>query len=371
MVASGAGLDDGTAQEAQPNGLVLVCGQFDPWAVVELVERKPGEFRSESDREVLNRRTVDEDGMVGFSGLEVAGLYFVKGYSGGRYVEVRAVAQDPALAITGLQKPPPPPPMMIGTAGTAAAAVQPAPPETPTEGTGLDAGATVAVEQGQQEAAPVNAVVQTTAITVAVPCDDKGWGSTTIDGLAVSLNQPEQGTASIKELAVEDGETPKSAIEVDNAPASQTVSVEVSIAVDEAPAMDAEADAAKVAEAPDAATAQASQEPAPDPSAQPAAVPAVDAPPTSTAAAAQPAAAAPAAAAAADSAQPAPGAAVDSAQQSAVVVPVAQAPAVVDQAGDLAKLVAQATVLGLFETSGLGEDELRQAITEKGATPVV
>lgn len=261
MEASGA---DGTVQEAQPNGLVLVCGQFDPLAVVELVDRRAGEFRSENDREVLNRRTVDEDGLVGFSGLEVGGAYFVRGYTGGRYFEVRAVAQDPALAITGFQTPPAPPKLLVGTAGAPAVAVVPEPPETPTEGKGLTDEAKAALEQG---AADEQAAVDPS------PADDQSASNSEPgagDGAAeaeAEVPDPAAGLvpssqAADTEPAAGDPPTPAATssqpapVAVDSALSADVAPAQVPAAVDQQ-----EANAEKVAAAPDAATVEASQEP--------------------------------------------------------------------------------------------------------------
>lgn len=345
MEASGAAAD-GTAQEAQPNGLVLVCGQFDPLAVVELVERRQGEFRSENDRPVLGRRTVDEDGDVGFAGLEVGGLYFVTGYTGGRYQEVRAIAQDPALAIVGFQSPDPPPPLKVGTAGAPAAVVRPEPPETPTEGEGLPAEAQAALDEGDVPAPQAG-----------TPDASDSSGTGQANGGAIEDPAPAEAQVT------DESKSPDAEIEqattasTENASPTMTVTSPADEGGKQASGLSVtDTTSAVTTDAPGRGPTVAAVDPAPD------AQPAGEAPVVAEGDGA-PQTDAPTEAANQAKVDAAP----DVASVEAEAAPAAETP----EPSDWDKLVKQAGEVGVENASTLSDAELRQAITEKNTTPVV
>lgn len=406
MEASGAGTD-GQGQEAQPNGLVLVCGQFDPLAVVELVERREGELRSEGDREVLNRRTVDEDGLVGFAGLEVGSTFFVKGYSGGRFLEVRAVAQDPAVSVTNFQVPPPPPTLTVGVAGTAVAVDKPAPPATPTEGTGLPDEAVQALEGAGEDQATVD---PSGAVEGSVSSSGPGVEDGAAESLTyyldtapdavidpsiwplASVRVPVTGDPALAPLYTYAGvglPEPLEGWEVYTGP-TEALPAEADAAGSDAgdgPVADGSpsADVATVESSSGSAAASSSvtvEDPAPPPVQATATPSPGDSPPTSAAGADSSAASVDPSATVDPSAQVTSEPVVASSEPAAAEVEVEQQPAAQDVSADESsqdaavpsdwdKLVEQANGAGVENASALSDAELRQAITEKNLTPVV
>ena len=124
------------------NGIVVVCGIFEPGSVVELVERGPRDVRPGGSSAVRGRRTVDGEGEVGFAGLIPGDLFFVTGYVDGEFRPIRCVAQDPSSSMTLLQPPEQALPGQQGTAQTPVVEEPPAEPATATEGEGLPEGVT-------------------------------------------------------------------------------------------------------------------------------------------------------------------------------------------------------------------------------------
>lgn len=298
------------------NGVVIVVGVFQPGDVVSLIERGYYDVRAGLG-DVVGRRVVDGDGQVGFAGLAPGGAFFACGYSGGRYEEVRCVAQDPAFGVTLFQPPVPPVPTMLGGGGTPAPVAAPAAPSEELE-VGLPEGVESPLLTGERN-------------TAFAP--------------ESSLVAPEAPEA-IEDVAATAPEGP--AVEAEPAPA------DLPVAADEPPVSDpapVEAEAAKPGPEPTASESSGTGDQAGG---------AVEDSPVVAEPTNEPEPAAPvaeeAAASPADDPAPAPAAAPEA-------VP-AGPPA-------LLQLEAQAISLGIDGAQGSTDEAwLRQAITEKNVTPV-
>lgn len=170
MEASGAGIGIDGSDEAVvlDNGIVAASGIFEPGVTVELVERQREQMRREGGS-VLGRRTVDENGVVGFTGLEPGALFWLCAYSDGRLLNVRVVAKDPTEAIVLFQAPVAPLTNTVGVAATKITPPPPAPPETPTDGTGLAPSAVSAAADAQ---APTTGDPETRAAEAAAAASE-------------------------------------------------------------------------------------------------------------------------------------------------------------------------------------------------------
>ncbi len=312
------------------NGVVVVGGIFESGAVVELRRVEGPHIARAEHGTVVGRRTVDEDGNVGFDGLIPGDYYFACGYDNGKYLEVRCVAVDPIDGVPLLQQPVQPSPTLVGTSETT---VTPQVPEAP--GATLESGLPVGVTSSVLGSEPEGPPADQPAVPEAAP--------------ATAAVEPAPGTVAEPVTPA----VPEATAPLPDAPPAEAP----------APAADAPPEAAPVADAPPADTAPtveeqapAEQTPAPDtptatdPAAEPepvaAAEPVADTPPADAASAAEPVVDAGGA-----STAPTPD-----------VVPPGPTP--------LQQLVAQATELGVPNAETLTEDELRKVITEKSFTPV-
>lgn len=496
MEASDAGLTQDTTADQEPvgNGIVVVCGIFEPGAVVELYQVDSDVVKRAEGGRLVGRRIANDAREVGFDGLTPGDRFFATGYTGGELKEVRTRAQDPSAGITLFQQPVQPSPTTVGTQQTQVADAPPAAPAGDVDGVGLpdgvvspilagdestatpgsppardDAGVSpgdidvvagsaaaqpeateeyvyegagepdsaswakadvqekVTPEDAEQEpralyrftgdrsaletfppegfvlyegptepvpaatdtasdasstgapdagpsqttdpapsgtdatvvAAGTDAPAQAVSETVSVTISENGEGQTTISYAPERVTiakQPEHGTASIAPV---DGSPTICLVKVVNATAGETASVEVNVAAPQAGAPDA-SESSGTGQANGGAVEQA-----------PDATPAADAAPvegqTTTTSASQPAdgsaETAPADAAAADTA---PAAVDPAAADAAPAADSSPAPA-----SDWDKLASQAIDLGVTNTATMSAAELRQAITEKNATPVV
>lgn len=427
MEASGAETADQTTpevstQEPTGNGIVVVCGLFEPGAVVELVERGPRDVRPDASNAIRGRRTVDENGEVGFSGLIPGDLFFVTGYTDGEFRPVRCVAQDPSSGITLLQPPEQAIPGQQGTAQTPVVQEPPAEPDAATEGEGLPEGVTSPVlgsgdAQPQRyylhntEDEPDPAVWRKASVREAiVPADESrtpndlwvyagsdepvelGDDWTLYEGptepVPVEETAPDTaaeagatGPAQATETASEPPQAPPTEAVADAAPEAAQPSTDASLTGGSG--TDAQAQAAndaKVAAAPDVASVEAQAAPVDDanPPAPDAGTP--DASESSGTGQANGGAVeeSKASAVAAEDAGAIVGdqAAGDAAAQAVADPqavadansPTAQTPA---PESDWDKLVKQAQGLDVPNAASLSDAELRQSISEKDATPVV
>lgn len=112
------------------DGVVVISGVFTPGSVVTLV-KVPSErvLRAEGGEEV-ERRVADENGTVGFAGLELGDRFFATAYIDGVFVEKRAVAiERDTNSAELLQASPAPIASKLGVAGETVEPVPPAEPE--------------------------------------------------------------------------------------------------------------------------------------------------------------------------------------------------------------------------------------------------
>lgn len=350
MEASGAaGTTDTSAAAEAPigNGIVVVCGQFEPGSVVELIERGETDVRADQGA-VRGRRSVDANGEVGFDGLTPGDLFFVVGYAFGRLEEVRCVAQDPSSGITMLQPPEQPLAQAQGTAQTPVVEEPPAEPQTAPEGDGLPAG----VESPILEAAPDTAEATSEVGSAAA---DAGPAQTTEgdEGHSESPEQTTTGESAVDPQAAPSGTDSPPA---DAEPPSGTEATEATAQVIETAQTAPETKAAVAATATTDIGASASGTTASADAAPTSSTPPAPAEADNTAEGAS----------AASEAEAAPAAAVEAAPSSDAP-PAAEATTAPDV---WTQLVAQAKQLGVPNADALGDDELRQAIAEKNVEPV-
>ena len=304
----------------QGDAVIVVCGIFEPGAVVDLVHVEGEHVLRAEGGETVGRRTADGEGNVGFDGLIADGYYFVTGYNRGRYEERRCVAREAGESQAFVQPPVQVTPQTIGTGEVPPAkapGVEVSSPAVPsaTLGGGLPEGVESPVLE--PPAAPVDPAVEEAKVSAPV----------IVDGMTTTTDIPTSGSApaDIPPVAPVDAPAP-------DAPASPT---------------------------PDqSATPGASDAPSPSP--------VLDVP-----ASADPSA--PSTTPATDGVSTAAGSATDGAplaDPSAALVADAP-PADVPVEADRDKLVKQAREVGVLEAERLSAAELRQAITEKNVTPVV
>jgi hypothetical protein len=307
------------APESLGDAVIVVCGIFEPGAVVDLVHVEGEHVLRAEGGETVGRRTADSEGNVGFDGLIADGYYFVTGYNRGRYEERRCVAREAGESTAFVQPPVQVTPQTIGTGEVPPAkapGVEVSSPAVPsaTLGEGLPEGVESPVlERPAPDPAPVDPAAEETKTTA---------GPVIVDGMTTTTDIPTSGSA----------------------PAD----------IPPAPAPDASA--------------------LPDPSATPGASDAPPSPVLDVPASADPAAPAdPSTTPATDGASTAAGSVTDGAplaDPSAALVADAP-PADVPVEADRDKLVKQAREVGVLEAERLSAAELRQAITEKNVTPVV
>lgn len=302
-----ASAQQGETDGAVGNGAFVICGQFEPFAVVTLFHMADDNaLRAEGGVQV-DMRCVDQKGEIGFVGLTPGDNYIAAGHSAGRYVEVRGVAQDPSSGVTLLQPPVQPSPSTVGTQGTTVL------PQSAAQGDGAaDLGKGIPDEtdspmltaEGQRADADVSpgdvdTVAPVASVDEAVDVDEKAKGD---DGSAT----PAPGLATVGSVTT-DAPTTEANVGAPGA-GEPNASESSGTGTANGGAIESSTETA-AAESPDVDTAPADGSPATAES---------DALPT-----------------------------------------------------DLQRLVGQATALDVPNAAGLSEDELRQTITEKGATPVV
>lgn len=122
----------GETPTATGNGAVVVSGQFPAGTVVKcyLVDSE-ATLRVDADATLVGERMSDDNGDVGFPGLEQGARYFVCGYVDGTLLEIRCVGQDPEAPNAPLGQPPVQP--LPTTVGTQQEKVEPVPPAPPAD----------------------------------------------------------------------------------------------------------------------------------------------------------------------------------------------------------------------------------------------
>lgn len=351
MEASGE--QDQAVDGSIPNGIVVVVGLFEPGCVVELVGREVGEFRPGAGAALFDRRVVDEDGEVGFAGLEPGALFFVTGYAAGRLQLVRCVARDPALGVTLLQPPVQPQLTTQGPDSTVAPVVAPAATGDADElGVGLPDGVQSPLLSPPapevQPPAEWTDVQSPASATDPSPSPDPTPELSSEPGVVAGDDSGAEGTAgaSEPEPPVEAADPTPADTPVPDATPTETAGSE------EAEAADTADDAAKVAPGDAPVAPPAPADPATTTSADADVAGGATEVPVSDGARTTP------------SEQPPEGPVDDEAQAD----PIPDTPA-----DPMQVLREQAAGLGMppEQSNGLSEDELRQKITEAGATPTV
>lgn len=94
-------------------GVVVLAGLFPAGSVVNLVRVEDERVLRAEGGDQVDARVVDAAGNVGFDGLVIGDRFFACGYSQGRPLEVRCIAQD-ADAPSGAQAPVGPAPEVVG-----------------------------------------------------------------------------------------------------------------------------------------------------------------------------------------------------------------------------------------------------------------
>ncbi len=410
MEASEAGLQS-TESDAQ-TGIVTSSGVYAPGVVVELFERADGELRCESSTALLRgRRTVDADGLVGFDGLTPGGLYWLVGYTGGERLERRAVARDPSVAIILFQQPVQPLPLTLGIGASQGSAPAPeaAAPATPTQGDGIPDGALDAAAAAQPATAPVLETAESpqtetepesssqTAAESPAPAQGSVSDQPTIvagAGTPAPVQEgspaaPQSGEPNASESsgtgqgnggAVEEQKlsagagvetTTTTSTVVTDLPQEGTTAADLAPAeqpAGETPAVDAGAGSAQgpsvsSAEPGAADGSPSAAEPAAGDSAPDAAIEAAKTAAAPDVASVQSSAEAPSVAAGT-------GVEIDTATGEPATDGSAPGNTVVQEATPWDQLVQQAQGLGVENANTLSDAELRQAITEKGASPI-
>lgn len=328
MEAGAAGPQDTAPVDTQQtgNGIVVIAGQFEARSIAKCYHLPTdGTLRAEGGT-LVGEREVNENEVVGFDGLLAGDKYIVACYSRGQYEEVRCAAVDPDVGVTLMQPPIQASPNTLGTQGTHVV-------DTP-----------AAESAGASE------------LGVGLP---EGVTSPVLGG-----DEPASGD-------------PTAAEDADTSPGDISGATTIAPgAAPEAPEPDREAPAT-----PEATQPAEPQTPAPEPEA---AAPAPVADPNPPA----PEAGTPDASDSSGTGQ-ANGGAVEESKAEAPVsevtlpgvtaeapaVPTAPADSPAESAGITTTpsqaLVDQANSLGVENAATLSDDELRQAITEKQATPVV
>lgn len=125
-----AALGAGETPTATGNGAVVVSGQFPAGTVVKCYHvDSEATLRVDADATLVGERMSDDNGDVGFPGLEQGARYFVCGYVDGQLQEIRCVGQDPEAPNAPLGQPPVQSlPTVVGTQQEKVVPVPPAPP---------------------------------------------------------------------------------------------------------------------------------------------------------------------------------------------------------------------------------------------------
>jgi hypothetical protein len=114
------------------DGVVLVAGVFQPGSVVTLSQVEDEAVLRPEAHQAVGRRLVDENGNVGFDGLEVGARYFASGYVNGVYVLVRLIGVEAGAPSSELQQAPiAASPQPVGTQEKVQPDPAPAAPSTP------------------------------------------------------------------------------------------------------------------------------------------------------------------------------------------------------------------------------------------------
>lgn len=111
------------------DGVIVIAGVFEPGSVVSLVPR-PDENHLRAGDFPIDKRVADENGDVGFAGLDVGDLFFVCGYKTDGYYEMRVQAHAPDDVQHGLAQPSDgkPEPLKVGIHSVPASDPPPAQP---------------------------------------------------------------------------------------------------------------------------------------------------------------------------------------------------------------------------------------------------
>jgi hypothetical protein len=344
------------------NGIVVIAGQFEARSIAKCYHLpNEGTLRAEGGT-LVGEREVDDNELVGFDGLIVGDKYIVACYSRGRYEEVRCAAVDPEAGLTLIQQPIQPSPNTLGTQGTHVIDSPAAESEGASElEEGLPEGVTSPVLGGDTPSQGDPTAAEDAQIS---PGDISG-AETVAPGVAPSSQEgaaktDEEARTAQEPAAVAAGNEPTvSPVDQPNPPAPDAGTPNASDSSGTGQANGGAVEQTSEAAPVTAGSVTVETTTTATPSA-PADTPA-EAPATGTDAqgeqnpSAQPSDGTPAPAADAPASEPATPIAGES----------SSAPA------PTPALVSQAEGLGVENASTLSDDELRQAITEKQATPVV
>jgi len=360
MEASDAGLSG--------NGILVICGQFEPYAIVRLhATGDEGVLRAEGSP-VVAERVVDQNAEVGFEGLTPGDRFIAAGYTRGRYEEVRCVAQDPSSEITLLQPPVQPSPQTLGMQGTSIANSPAAPSDAQADlGVGIPEGVESPLLLDSTPSAPSQPIGDVGGIAPVAepnpPAPEAGTPDASDSGQANggAVEEPAEVATPVPpvvEQAPEPVEAPSNVETPPAEPASEPAPEPSPEPPPAEPAPNVEGEAQGTPSATDPAPAPVEATPAPDAAVEPPAGPPAD---VEAANEATPGVAS-------VEAQAQPSGEVDH-SESPEQTSGGESPE--DPATDSEKLVAQANELGIENAASLSDAELRQAITEKNVTPVI
>lgn len=411
MEAGAAGPQDTTQAapvDATPtgNGILVIAGQLEARCIARCFHLPGDTTLSAEGGELVGEREVDDNELVGFDGLIAGDKYIVAAHSRGRYEEIRCSAVDPDVGLTLIQQPIQASPNTLGTQGThvvdspaaeseGASDLQSGLPEGVTSpvlgGDSPSQGDPTAAEDAQISPGDISgAEVIAPGVAPVTPEEASQTVDEHLQAEADALKAQQEAEAASAKAAEE-------AKAADEAAAAATAAADEQKAIterEEAEAAQAKADGeAKAAQEQAEASAKAAEE------AEAAAKAKADEEAAAKQAEEDAAAKAAQEAAPADPApvEPAPAAGEQTVPQAPATEPVtteaggvtvqttttatpsasgdtsaeAPAPAADAPAPPTQALVDQANSLGIENAATLSDDELRQAITEKQATPVV
>jgi hypothetical protein len=156
------------------SGVVVVAGVFPPGSEVELFKIVGEHVLRPEGSESCGRRLVDENGNVGFDGVEVGSSYIMRGYVAGNYTIVRARGVDAAAPNSELAQPPIQP--VTPVVGTQEAKDPPVPPAPPADAAELPVGVPDGVSTGVVEPEPADAPPKLYILLVpGTPIDATVW----------------------------------------------------------------------------------------------------------------------------------------------------------------------------------------------------
>lgn len=132
-------------------GHIAVAGKYEPKSVVSLYQVKDEKVLRAEEGDLVDKRLADENGSVGFSGLDPSKRYFLTAYIKGQHREDRATAYVGEQS--NIYQQAPIKPNLTPPVGTNEAVVKDPPPSLPAEElqTGLPDGVTTKVLDPQEQ----------------------------------------------------------------------------------------------------------------------------------------------------------------------------------------------------------------------------